>query len=137
VLEGRGGICWARQRSHGGNGWNLVAGVEGGVPGVIHWAEWRRRKGRRGRRLGGREGRAAENHLANLRNGSSLRGVELKHPAQDRIQLEGNGENGTEKLGVFHEGTECAVIEGRALPRVASACQVDKHDTEAPYVIGR
>lgn len=75
------------------------------------------------------------NHVANFRNSSTLRRVELEDAPEDSIELQRDGEDATEKLRVLHECTECAVIGGRALPGVASTREVNKDDSQTPDVV--
>lgn len=108
---------WSRQWSHRGD--RLVAVVESCVPSVIHWAEWRGGEGTGNSGLGGRETRATENHFANLRDRSSLGWVELEDSSQESIEFQGDWKNGSQEIGILHERTECAVLEGGSLPWIA------------------
>lgn len=136
MLEGRGRVGWAWQRSDCRDS-VLVVGVVSRVTAVVHWAEGRRGQGSSNRSLGGREARASLNHLANLRDRSPLSWVELEDAPQNSIQLQGDGKDRPEELGVLHEGTEGAVLEGSTLPWVASTGQVDEDDSQAPNIVGR
>lgn len=100
-VESRG-VDRTRQRSHGRHGWSLVAVVVGAKG-------WRRQRSR-DCGLGSRESRAVKDHLPDLGNSSPLSRVEFEDASQDSIKFQGDGENGPEELGVFHERAESAVL---------------------------
>ena len=126
-IEGRG-VDGTWQRSHGRNSMGLVA--------VVVSAERRRWQRRRNCRLGGREGRAVEDHLSDLGDGGSLSRVEIKDVPENGVKLQGNGKDGPQELRVLHESPEGAVLGRSTLPRVASAGEVDENDSKAPDVVG-
>jgi len=130
----RGRVHWARK---GCNLWrSLVASVVDGFLDVVDGVEGRRRQWCRNSSLGGSEGRAPVDHVADLGDGGPLGRVELKNALENGIELQGDGKNGPQEVGVLHESTEGAVLGRSTLPRVASAGEVDKNDTKAPHVIG-
>lgn len=132
VREIHDGRVDGRNRGSG----SLVAAVQGSLVDVIRgWVRGDSHVGRRSR-LGSREARASHDQVSQLGNRDSLSWVEFKDTLQDRVELSRDGQNGPEELGVLHVGAECAILERGSLPWVASTGQVDKHDSEAPDVIG-
>jgi hypothetical protein len=126
-VEGRG-VDGTWQRGHGRNRRGLIA--------VVVSAEMRRWQRRRNCRLGGREGRAVEDHLSDLGNGSSLSRVEVKDAPENGVKLQRNGKDSPQELGVLHESPEGAVLGRSTLPGIAPAGEVDKNDSQAPDVVG-
>jgi hypothetical protein len=126
-VKGRG-VDGTWQRGHGRNRRGLVA--------VVIGAERRRRQRSRNCGFGGCEGRAVEYHLPDLGNGGSLSRVEIKDAPEDGIKFQRNGKDAPQELGVLHERAESAVLGRSALPRVASAGEIDKNDSKAPDVVG-
>jgi hypothetical protein len=84
-----------------------------------------------------REPGASDNHIPELSNGDPLGRVEFKDTLKDGVQLWRHREDRPKKLGIFHVGTESAVIERRTLPWVSSTSEVHQDDSETPDVVGR
>lgn len=82
------------------------------------------------------EAGAIQDQLAKFRKGNPLDWVAFKNPAQDVDQFIGQGQNRLEKGGILEIGTERGILDRGSFPRIASACQVDENDTQAPDVIG-
>lgn len=83
------------------------------------------------------EPRALQDQLAQLRDSDPFGRVAFKHPAEDVDHLRGQGQDSLQEEGILQVGPECGILERGTLPWVATAGQVDKHDAQAPDVIGR
>lgn len=88
-----------------------------------------------GRTLG--EPGLALHPLDQLREGDPVCRVEVKDPPQDGIALISDGQNGLQEVGVLAVGLVGGILDGCALPRVASTSQVDQDDTKGPNIVGR
>ena len=117
------------QGSHGGNSRGLLVAVIVGAEG------WRRQRSG-DCRFGGCEGRAVEDHLLELGDGSSVGRVELENTTQNSIELKRDGKDRPKERGVLHESAEGAVLGRSTLPRVASTGEVDQDHSETPYIVG-
>jgi hypothetical protein len=83
------------------------------------------------------EGLDGENLAAEVGKGNASEGVESEDALEDAVGVVGDGEDGTEEVGVAEVGAESLVGGAGLLPGVAAASEVDEDDAERPDIVVR
>ena len=84
----------------------------------------------------GREPRAPENEIAELRDADPLGRIALEDASEDLIQLGGEREDGTEETGILEVGPEGGILGRGPFPGIPPTGQIYEDDAETPDVVG-
>lgn len=98
-----------------------------------------KRRGWRLRVLIGQSGQpgTVDDGLTEFLDRDPLVRVTFEDASQDQVQIERDGQNGAQELGILQERAESGILGRGLFPGITPTGQVDQNDAEAPYIVGR
>lgn len=75
--------------------------------------------------------------LFQFADGDPVLWVALKDHAKNLVQLIGQRQNGLQEITVPGESLVCGILSGSLFPWITATCEIDKNNTQGPYVVWR